>query len=745
MMGRKRIDMNYSLSVGKEELLKKNFYESLLTVGNGYICVRGSLEEGGNGIYPGTYIAGIYGGKEGVEIVNLPNPLAIELYVDGKRIDTDFDIVEHRRILNIKHSILLRETIFSRGDWRIRYRSSRFFSLKHRHLGVMQMEITPLDSDVEITLKKYIDTTTRNEQRPIGGPMKHYSMKEFGNGDNYIYVNVRTKGTGYGVNMLVYSPLGRWTYGTDKRGIYMETSENLLKGGTASFVFLIAARTTRESLRPFKENIDDLKSLYVEDIWEMHRKMWRRRWNSSYFSSVDNEITKAVRFDMYHLLIASREDIDASVPAKTYSGEWYKGHIFWDNEIYAFPFFATTQPKIARNLLLYRYRRIDRAREKAHKMGYRGILWPWESADTGKEETPDTWVNFDGTIIPVYTHKREQHIAGDVAYAVDYYYRVTGDEDFMLRYGAEIIFETARFFASRVEERNGKYEIRCVIGPNEFHQCVNNNSYTNYLAKWCLKYAYNLYEKIKSRHPRKLRKLAEKISLREREVDEWPEIADRIVFLMKENGLIEEFEGYFSLEDVVIEEWDENGMPVWPKNVKLEEVHKTQLVKQADVVLLLHLFSEDFDERVKRINLDYYEKRTTHKSSLSVPSYAIINAELGRLDKAYRYFLRVVYTDLKDIYKNTHLGIHAAAMGGVWQIILHGFLGVRFHEDYLKISPSVPEELGNITARFFYRENLIEIVAGEESSLKILKGRGNVGIKYGNDIHLLKKGEVLNL
>ncbi len=745
MMGRKRIDMNYSLSVGKEELLKKNFYESLLTVGNGYICVRGSLEEGGSGIYPGTYIAGIYGGKEGVEIVNLPNPLAIELYVDGKRIDTDFDIVEHRRILNIKHSILLRETIFSQGDWRIRYRSSRFFSLKHRHLGVMQMEITPLDSDVEITLKKYIDTTTRNEQRPIGGPMKHYSMEEFGNGDNYIYVNVRTKGTGYGVNMLVYSPLGRWTYGTDKRGIYMETSENLPKGGTASFVFLIAARTTRESLRPFKENIDDLKSLYVEDIWEMHRKMWRRRWNSSYFSSVDNEITKAVRFDMYHLLIASREDIDASVPAKTYSGEWYKGHIFWDNEIYAFPFFATTQPKIARNLLLYRYRRIDRAREKAHKMGYRGILWPWESADTGKEETPDTWVNFDGTIIPVYTHKREQHIAGDVAYAVDYYYRVTGDEDFMLRYGAEIIFETARFFASRVEERNGKYEIRCVIGPNEFHQCVNNNSYTNYLAKWCLKYAYNLYEKIKSRHPRKLRKLAEKISLREREVYEWPEIADRIVFLMKENGLIEEFEGYFSLEDVVIEEWDENGMPVWPKNVKLEEVHKTQLVKQADVVLLLHLFSEDFDERVKRINLDYYEKRTTHKSSLSVPSYAIINAELGRLDKAYRYFLRVVYTDLKDIYKNTHLGIHAAAMGGVWQIILHGFLGVRFHEDYLKISPSVPEELGNITARFFYRENLIEIVAGEESSLKILKGRGNVGIKYGNDIHLLKKGEVLNL
>jgi kojibiose phosphorylase len=447
-------------------------------------------------------------------------------------------------------------------------------------------------------------------------------------------------------------------------------------------------------------------------LFKAHVKAWDKRWQ---YSDVkiegEDSQQKILRFNLYHLLIAaSPRDIDASIAAKTLSGEWYKGHVFWDTEVFILPFFICTQPETAKNLLLYRYRRLKQAKKGAKAQGYKGALWPWESAASGRDETPQTWVNFDGTVIPVYNSKREHHIAGDVIYGVSLYYQATSDKDFMLQYGAEMIFETARFWASRVtyNYKKDRYEIKEIIGPNEFQECVNNNSYTNALAKWTLKYAVELYSHFQNNHPRKLKFITKKMELKREEVAAWKEIADKIVFLISANGLIEEFEGYFQKKDVTIREWDNNDMPVWPDEVNLAEVKNTQLVKQADVILLLQLFSDEFSTRVKEINYNYYALRTTHKSSLSLSSYAIIALELGETKRADKYFKQVVKTDFSDIYGNTELGIHAAALGGVWQIIGYGFAGIKIKDGMLKVRPVLPDNWKRLNFRLWFKQALIE-------------------------------------
>ena len=477
-----------------------------------------------------------------------------------------------------------------------------------------------------------------------------------------------------------------------------------------------------------------------------HVKAWDKRWHYSDIS-IEGDLfaQKALRFDMYHLLIAAPpEDIDVSIPAKTLTGEWYKGHVFWDTEIYVLPFFIYTQPKVAKEFLLYRYRRLKQAQDRARAQGYKGALWPWESAVSGEDETPQAWVNFDGTVIPVYNSRREHHIAGDVIYGVFLYYQVTGDEDFMLRYGAEMIFEAARFWASRVtyNKQSERYEIKEVIGPNEFQECVNNNSYTNALAKWTLRRAFELYQHLSEKHQRKLGALASKIGLRNEEVNAWWEIAKRMVFLIQSDGLIEEFEGYFARKDVVIKEWDENGMPILPSEVKLAEAKETQLVKQADVLLLLRLFSDEFSLNVKRINFDYYERRTTHKSSLSIPSYAIVAGELGETEKAYKYFIPAVSTDLDDIYGNTELGIHAAALGGVWQIALNGFAGMKLKGDALSIVPTLPEPWQSMRFRVWFRDALIDFsILKDGVEAFVAKSRRGVNVELYGRKYFLHQGE----
>jgi len=314
----------------------------------------------------------------------------------------------------------------------------------------------------------------------------------------------------------------------------------------------------------------------------------------------------------------------------------------------------------------------------------------------------------------------------------------------MLQYGAEVIFETSKFWASRVtyDSRYERYEIKEVIGPNEFQESVDNNSYTNYLAKWVLRQGSELYHYLQNKHPRRLRIIAERIGLQEQEVDIWKELAEKVVFHIDPKGMIEEFDEYFDRKDVTINQWDKNGMPVWPSELNLAEVKGTQLVKQADVILLLHLFSNDFPLDIKRANLEYYEKRTAHKSSLSIPSYAMIALELGEVEKAYRYFTMAANSDLHNLYGNIQHGVHAGALGGAWQIVVSGFGGVRLRDGVLSVNPTLPNNWHRMRFRVCFRDALIEFVLSKGKTEAImLRGRKGVDIEVYGNRYSLREGQ----
>jgi len=744
---------------------KTRFRETIFTLGNGYLGSRGILEEGYNNSYPGTYIAGVYDQSEGqsYEIVNAPNPVRVEIFIDGKKLSKEYmEVIEHQRMLDMHKAVLRRHTIFADTAGRYEYESTRFFSLKDIHIGVMTFSLRLLDADAHVTIRHAIDGSAKNEIQAVGNPIRHYDIthaSELANGVQFLEAKTNDLGTLIGVATAFEIKGAKPSAGvtvesrTDGESVVQEFSFSAKKGKNYRFNRYISIYTSRELKQSPKTSCIGEVQLAMRrgasNLLERHVRAWAYRWASSDIN-IEGEalIQRALRFDIYHLLIgAPPEDIDASIGAKTLSGEWYKGHVFWDTEIYVLPFFTYTQPKLARNLLMYRYRRLKQARHGAQTQGYKGALWPWESAASGKDETPQTWVNFDGTIIPVYNSTREHHIAGDVSYGVLSYYDASGDENFMLECGIEMIFEAARFWASRItyDRRREHYEITEVIGPNEFQESVDNNSYTNYLAKWVLKSGAKLYYYLRNKHPRRLRTIKARMILQEREINIWKELAEKVIFLTDGEGLIEEFDRYFSKKDVTIDQWDDDGMPRWPSVVNLAEVKETQLVKQADVILLLHLFSNDFSIDVKRTNFEYYEKRTTHKSSLSIPSYAIIALELGEVEKAYRYLTLVANGDLRDIYHNTEYGMHAAALGGAWQIVVHGFGGVRLRNGVLSLNPILPNHWHRMRFRIWFKGSLIEFaVSNSEVAAVMLRGRKAVDIELYGQRYSLHKGRKIH-
>jgi len=406
------------------------------------------------------------------------------------------------------------------------------------------------------------------------------------------------------------------------------------------------------------------------------------------------------------------------------SGEGYRGHVFWDTELFVMPFYLYTLPQVAKNILLYRYRRLPKARELAKNEEYNGAKFPWESADTGEEETPAWARDFDSSIIKIQTHLYEHHITADVAYAFYRYYLATGDEEFLKKYACEVIFETARFWASRVfyNRTTKRYEIRGIIGPDEFHINVNNNAYTNGLVQWNLSLGHTLFFYLKKRAPSSFSQLKEKLGLREKEAKKWVKIAKKLKLnIDKKSRVIEQFDGYFKLREIELEKTDENGIPLLPKYLKAKDLKYTKLIKQADVLMLLYILTNKFSSSVIRANYNYYIKRTLHKSSLSAPIHAIMAVKCDDMHRAYNLFNVSLRTDISNLYGNTQEGIHAASLGGTWQAIVFGFCGIEFIDDIISVTPKFPRTWQKVKFSLTYRGDRVEFdLTNEEVRVKIV-------------------------
>lgn len=673
--------------------------ESIFCLGNGKIGSRGFSIPPIPSSYPDLFIAGVYDRKvpawpyseaeflsasptlgEMSELVSFPSPFQVVLRVESERIlPGGHETIGHERALDLKNGQLTQQFIFRVNSCRgLSFKTTRLISLHDPNLLLQEIqwvesrdvfseqkeEKTPIEISLDFSL---IDTDFH---------LKHPHLK----GDSHEWI--QTGFDGEKIHQGVF-----YTQASEKRVVFLIKSwvmsslcpeARAVESIKTVFRFLPGEVIKIRRLIRIGINEDD-ESLFkdYDSYLNLHIGEWEKFWSFSDLTvNGCRELQQSQRFNLYQLRIA----VDAgspqyfSVPARGLSGRAYEGHIFWDAEVFILPFFLFQDPEIAKRILFYRYQTLPGAKLHAQKLGYSGACYAWESTISGRDVTPSMiLLKSTGTQIPIFTGRQQIHVTADVAYAVWRYWEVTQDAEWMTRMGVEILIETARFWASRVEEDRDGFHIRKVVGPDEYHHDVDDNAYTNWMAKFNLEKAVWASRRFGWMIDRG-------------EVKRWGEIAARMVFPIRPDGLIEQFQGFFELAQVALKK-NELYQPPVDRLFEWEKVNRLQLVKQADVLMLFFLFPNAFHSKVVELNYLYYAPMTDHGSSLSAPVHAAVAAQIGRRDEAESYWRKSLFLDLKDLMKNTSLGIHVGCMGAAWQSLIFHILGVHFDET----GPILPE------------------------------------------------------
>ncbi|MFH1996263.1 MAG: glycosyl hydrolase family 65 protein [Candidatus Omnitrophota bacterium] len=732
----------------------QNIRESQFTLGNGYFCVRGFLEGVPYGSHPGVFIAGLYDkmGSQVDELANLPNPVNFRFSIEGQKLEAvTMDIVRHQRTLNLKKALLARSTLF-RDAKKMHYdlQSLRFISMHDKNIGAMQISVTPLDSDCTLDINTGIDTSVVNTASFSEGRRKHFRVRELGQYEKAGYLVADTlekKHTIVYWSGFYYQHKGKKTFAKDN--VFRLA---LKKNQTVVFtkIFFLKHFPHKADPRNAKQHSFSIFNKAFRGsfpaLLNNHIGSWESLWKKAdVVVGGTADLQRNLRFNIYHMLICANYDEGfSSIGARTLSAEGYRGHIFWDADIFMMPFYLFNFPRLAKNMLLYRCKRLAESRKLARKEGYKGAKFAWESASTGEEETPAWARDIDGTISRVHTHLMEHHITACVAYACYKYFVATEDHDFMKKYGYELLFETARFWASRAayNKRRKKYEINHVIGPDEFHVDVNNNAFTNMMAKWNLLIASKLFSDI-SKDRKYTRALLKKLNMEQKEALQWKKTASRMAVTVAKDKIIEQFDGYHTLKKVTLDTTDENGIPLLPGSIKAKNIGKTQLIKQADVVMLLYLLNDVFSAKTKKANFDHYIARTAHRSSLSASICSLMACELQNLNLAYNLFNVSLRADISNLYGNTHEGIHAASLGGTWQAAVFGFGGVRITKERLCINPVMPRTWDKMSFSLFWKNALVTLeLTNDVIKLKMKSKKGDMTIGIFDKPVTIKSGRV---
>ncbi|MCR5756003.1 MAG: glycoside hydrolase family 65 protein, partial [Acetatifactor sp.] len=430
---------------------------------------------------------------------------------------------------------------------------------------------------------------------------------------------------------------------------------------------------------------DEAKELGFETLCERHAKVWEKKWAETDIKIVGDDAAQlAIRMAAYHLNRADHEDDPrVAICAKGYAGEAYCGRYFWDTEINMLPFFIHTNPKGARNLILFRFKTLEGAKRNAAGYGYSGARYAWESSVTGEEECA-CWQYAD----------HEIHVTADIIYAMMHYVRATGDYEFIDRYGLEIMVETARYWVERVDrDKEGVFHLLGVMGPDEYLPMTKNNAFTNRMVKFALTMTVKYLEQFRERNASGYRELVEKTALTDRMIEHFKEVRDNIrTPYDKETKIIlqsDDFEEYADLDFDAI--WKDRSR-CFGEFISQEKNYRSKALKQADVLEMMMLYPEDFTEEQLADNYDYYEPITTHDSSLSAAVHGILAAQLGRMDEAERFLQKVIDIDMSEAKRGAEEGIHIANCGGIWQMIVYGFAGLKsaMWSDEINLNPHLP-------------------------------------------------------
>ena len=697
------------------DLHNQHHKETIFTIGNGYLSTRGTLEERSPLDRQATFIHGMWDDVSIAfsELANAPDWTSLTIWVNNQEFSmSSGKINDYKRFLDLKTGILHRYLTWSSedGETVLRLAFERFSSLADPNIAVLQVKITPLSGPCHLRIRGAIDEHVENN-----GILHWYKSFKKVESDQVDLV-LRTRKTSKELAMSAFllceqEPITR--RGLDCPGYpALEITIDGKKDETYVVQKMIGFATSRDTNNPLsyaKDRLHIASSVGYKKLRDNNCKAWSDFWEISQVNiDGDEEAQLALRHALFQLRIAApTNDEHVSIGAKTLSGFGYRGHVFWDTEIFILPFFTLTHPGISRNMLMYRYHTIAGARRKADKNGYLGAQYAWESAETGDEVTP-TWVpDFTNPLqlVRIWTGDIELHISSDIVFALYQYWTITGDEAFWLDIGIPILFETALHWGDRVECEAGVYTIRNVIGPDEYHEHVDNNVYTNYFVKWHMKLAVNMHKWLRAYHSEILFLLEERLGLNSKLVLHWEDVRDNIKILHDPtSGLLEQFEGFFLLKDVDWTKYKDRTKSM-QEILGIGGVNQHQVLKQADALMLICLLRDEFDSRTLQANWDYYDPRTDHSygSSLGPAIQAWAACEIGKPNLAYEHFIRAARADLTDIRGNANDGIHAASAGGLWQAVVFGFAGLRFDEGKPTLNPRLPNHWKRLAFQFKFQ------------------------------------------
>lgn len=750
-------NLKYNMGTGEYEdwLVSEQIFDSrylakceaVFCQGNGYLGVRNALEEEYTRTTRNMFVTGTFNKfheDEVTELPNFPDITKMELIINGMPLSLEQGkLFGYERTLNLKSGEVIRTVEWEDcGGNRLRFRFSRMVSMADEHVIAAKAEVTPLSGPIDLRLISGIDGTVSNSgaQHFCEGEKRLYDSA---------YLEMISRTTEQCITAGLYTAHRYLLDGAkakvkllpiiSRREIKVSAAARVEQGQTFTAEKLSCVYTTRDraciglghedAAALVKKNgqakIREIHALGYDALMEESRKKWKEIWDREdvRIISRDHFDQLAVRFAIYHLnIMVKRDDNRVGIGAKALTGEGYKGHSFWDTEVFLLPYFLLTDPKTARTLLEYRYRNLYGARLKAKDYGYEGAMYPWEAAWTSDGEVTPVWGPADvvtGKPMKYLTGIIEQHITADVAFAVWQYYMATRDVEFLDRFGYEIILDTARFWVSRIEwnEARSRYEITDVIGPDEYKEHVDNNAYTNYLAHYNMKLAWNLLIELKSGKKEIWRRLDETLHLEKLRAD----LSEKLpkLYLPQpegEEGIIPQFEGYFGLKYLDLTKYKESSEVLTIYNdLSPDQINEYQVSKQGDLVVLFYLLEDLFDEETKRNNYAYYEERTLHDSSLSKCTHGVVANDLGLHEEAYRFFRGASRVDLGEEMKSSDAGIHSASMGGIWQAAVLGFGGIRIAGDQLRIHPSLPKEWERLEFGIVWQNAPLQVTVTQKS------------------------------
>ncbi len=715
--------------------------EANFCLGNGYLGLRSATEERYLGETRDLLVAGTFNQYSPEEVTELPNAADvtnIELTLNGVRFDlTQGTIHDYARSLNLKTGLLKRTVDWSAPSGeRYSLTFERVVSLKRLHTITARVTVVP-QQDATITLQSGIDgrMTCDGSQHFTEGQTRFYDKKYLQfiprtiqsnitfvvDATHRFYLDGEEAAPKSDINILRRRMFSKFTLEAKAgQALVMEKFSNVYTTRDKEAADLTVAQVQEYALEQLKEDeAAGFDALAAESAACWNEKVWDRVPITIEGSDFDQLV---IRFGQYHMqLMTPGHDNRMNIGAKGFSGEGYKGHTFWDTEVFLLPYFTFTMPEVARSLEEYRYLSLPGAHAKAKHNGYQGAQFPWESAWLDDGEVTPEYMGTDivtGQLIKVWTGFIEIHITSDVAFGVWQYYECTGDQDYMDKYGYELIFDCAKFWSSRLEPgEDGKLHINDVVGPDEYKEHVNDNAYTNYMAWWNMGKAIEYTELLKAEKPELYAALNAKLGLDDCYA-QWTEQRDKIFLTQPtKEGVLPQDTTYLTLKDIDLSKYKKQAhVGGIYKDYNQEQITKIQVSKQADVMVLFYLLEELFPHEVKLASWDYYEPRCLHDSSLSLSTHSVLACDIGNPELGYQMFEKACLIDLDNANPHSSdAGIHAASYGGLWQCVTYGFGGLRMLGGNLRISPNLPKAWSKLNYTILWRGQKLAVTVTPDS------------------------------